>query len=222
MYLPVYSNPNLASPVHAPAQSFSSRIVHPSPINHKAVPSPPSSNPADQFFGYNLNLEDMIRAGVLVHGGSSSSGSSTTDGTPPTVSDSSPEMARYDPNQDLRIARLTTEQRTIYQDLLRRSHQNAGVIESLLSIAARGNIKPARKEMESFLLIEVLPETKSGKGSRRGLKKYRCKMCTDLNTDRWDTAEYHIHGHLGLKVFPCLVEPWYVPPFFGVFISDEI
>jgi hypothetical protein len=120
-----------------------------------------------------------------------------------------PEIS-YDVTQDARVACLTAEQGSVYQDLLRHPRQNGAAIESLLSIAARGNIKPLRKEITSFLHISIPPETKSGKGSRVGLKKYRCSLCPELNTDRWDTAEYHIHSHLGLKVFPCLVERWYV------------
>lgn len=199
--------PNLASgPVHASSQfmPFSPRIVHPNPNNNKAPPA--YSYPPQTFLGYDLDM--MINAGALSSGFCSSS-SSATDGTPPTASDSSPEI-RYDATQDFRIASLTAEQRCVYQGLLRHPHQNAASIESLLSIAARGNIKPLRKEIIAFLRVSVLPETKSGKGSRVGLRKYQCSLCSELNTDRWDTAEYHVHGHLGLKVFPCLDPGWYV------------
>jgi hypothetical protein len=209
LFSPIFPN-QATAPVPVPASArfmpFSPRIVHPNPTNN-------TSYPPEQYLAYNTaaHLDMVIDAGSLSSGFCSSSSSSATDGTPPTGSDSSPEI-RYDATQDFRIARLTAEQRPVYQELLQRHpHQtSASSIESLLSIAARGNIKPLRQEITSFLHISVLPETKSGKGSRVGLKKYQCSLCPDLNTDRWDTAEYHVHGHLGLKVFPCLVERWYV------------
>lgn len=106
---------------------------------------------------------------------------------------------------DPRYHKLNDEQLQVYDQI----QNDPAAKEALLSIGARGNIKPPLDEIAAFLKITCKPKATSKKGSRVPTKVYECRLCPNKVTVRWDTAEYHIHGHLGLKTYGC--KRWCVP-----------
>lgn len=122
-------------------------------------------------------------------------------------SDSSSELPR-EIFSDRRTTYLTNKQRVIYDDMIRNPELHALAIESLLSIAARGNLRPRKNEIAAFLIISKYQRTEEQKWAHVDEKRYRCSLCSYSEMDRWDMAEYHIHEHLDLKTHPCEVPQW--------------